>query len=254
MRIDLNVDTGEAFGAWTIADDAAVLTAVSSANIACGFHAGDPSTMRRTVALARDLGVAVGAHPGYPDLVGFGRRTLDVAPRELEDLVLYQVAALAGIARAEGTTVRHVKAHGALYNRAWQHAPTADAIARAVARADPALLLFAPHGSLLMEAGRNAGLRCVAEGFIDRAYSADGLLVSRHIAGSVLDDVEAMVERALRFVEQQSVVTVAGTTLPMPVGTLCIHGDNPRAPGVAKAVKAALTARGIEILAPLTDS
>jgi 5-oxoprolinase (ATP-hydrolysing) subunit A len=165
MPIDLNADLGESFGHWTLGNDAELMKSLSSANVACGYHAGDPGVMRQTVRMARDAGVAVGAHPGLPDLAGFGRRTMAVTPQEVEDLVLYQVGALAGVASAEGVRLQHVKAHGALYNMAVRDRPLADAIARAVASIDPALILFGLPGSELARAGEAAGLRVAAEGF-----------------------------------------------------------------------------------------
>ena len=210
MRIDLNCDMGESFGAYTIGNDEAAMRSITSANIACGFHAGDPSVARHTLRLARDAGVAVGAHPGFPDLVGFGRREMRATAAEVEDLVLYQVAALAGIAAAEGTGLQHVKAHGALYNMAVKDPALAGAIARAVAALDPALILLGQPGSALLAAGRSAGLPVAAEAFADRAYEADGTLASRRQPGAVLHDPERILERVLRMVREQSVVAVDG--------------------------------------------
>ena len=188
MRIDLNSDLCESFGAWPMGQDEALMTSITSANVACGFHAGDPGVMRQTVALARQHNVAVGAHPGFPDLVGFGRREMQAAPREVEDFVVYQVAALAGVAAAQGVRLQHVKAHGALYNQACRDASLADAIARAVAALDPSLILFGLPGSELLRAGERAGLRVAAEIFADRAYEPDGSLASRRKPGAVIHD------------------------------------------------------------------
>src|SRR5690348_6985827 len=184
MRIDLNSDMGESFGAWAMGQDAALLRVVTSANVACGFHAGDPLVMERTVALAREHGVALGAHPGYPDLVGFGRRVLDMTAAELEAAVLYQIAALAGFARAAGIALRHVKPHGALYNMAVRDRRLADAIARAIVSFDSSLVMFGLAGSIMLDAGRDAGLRVAAEGFADRMYEPDGTLTPRSRGGS----------------------------------------------------------------------
>ena len=180
MRIDINSDTGESFGAYTIGHDAGLFRSITSANVAAGFHAGDPSVLRDTIRLAKAHGVAVGVHPGFPDLVGFGRRELHVTPREAEDFVLYQIAAVAGVAAAEGVAIQHVKPHGALFNMAVRHADLADAIARAVAAFDRTLILFGRPGSEILTAGRTAGLRVAAEVFADRAYEADGSLTSRY--------------------------------------------------------------------------
>src|SRR6267142_762368 len=186
MRIDINSDMGESFGAYSIGHDQGLMKAITSANIAAGFHAGDPSVLRETIRMAKASGVAVGAHPGFPDLVGFGRRELHVTPAEAEDLVLYQIAAVAGVASAEGATLQHVKPHGALFNMAVGNAPLAAAIARAVAAFDRSLILFGLPDSEILKAGRAAGLRVAAEVFADRAYEADGSLASRRKAGTVI--------------------------------------------------------------------
>src|SRR5262245_28423640 len=188
MRIDLNSDLGESFGPWPMGQDAALMESISSANVACGFHAGDPGTMRSTVVLARGKHVAVGAHPGFPDLVGFGRREMQASPTDVEAFVLYQVSALAGIASAHGVPLQHVKAHGALYNMACRDRTLADAIARAVAAFDRRLILFGLPNSELIRAGNAAGLRTASEGFADRAYEVDGSLASRQKPGSVIHD------------------------------------------------------------------
>src|SRR6478736_1748856 len=206
MRIDINSDLGESFGAYSIGHDAGLMRAIISANVAAGFHAGDPSVLRDTIRMAKDNGVAVGAHPGFPDLVGFGRRELNVTPREAEDMLLYQVAAVAGVAAAEGVNVQHVKPHGALFNMAVRNAELSAAIARAVAAFDKALILFGLPGSEILAAGRAAGLRVAAEVFADRAYEPDGSLTSRRKANSVIHDPAAVVARAVRMVKEQSVV------------------------------------------------
>ena len=205
MRIDLNCDMGESFGAYTIGCDEAVIRSVTSANIACGFHAGDPSVIRRTVRLAVESAVAIGAHPGFPDLVGFGRRDMRATRGEVEDLVLYQIGALAGIAAAEGARLQHVKPHGALYNMAARDPALAASIARAVAAFDSSLILFGLGGSSLLTEARAAGLGVAAEAFADRAYEPDGTLVSREEPGSVLHDADHVVGRALQMVCEGSV-------------------------------------------------
>jgi UPF0271 protein len=247
MRIDLNSDLGESFGPWPMGQDAALMASITSANIACGFHAGDPGVMRQTIALAKDRGVAVGAHPGFPDLVGFGRREIKAAPAEVEDFVLYQVAALAGMAAAQGLTLQHVKAHGALYNMACKDRPLADAIARAVAALDRSLILFGLPNSDLLRAGEAAGLRVAAEVFADRAYERDGSLVSRSRAGSVIHDPRAVVDRAVRMVKEKEVVTIDGATIALQADTICLHGDTPGAADLAGAIRRGLEEAGIRI-------
>jgi len=252
LTIDLNSDVGESFGAYSMGDDVPLMRVITSANIAAGFHAGDPSVLRATVRLARANAVAVGAHPGFSDLAGFGRREMQLTAREAEDLVLYQVAAVAGVAAAEGVRLRHVKPHGALYNLAARDSGLARAIARAVAAFDSTLALFGPPGSALIEAGQAEGLRVAAEGFADRAYNPDGSLVSRASPGSVLTDAAAVIARAIRMVEKQSTTAIDGTVIPMKVNTLCIHGDTPGAPALAAALRRGLEAAGIAV-APVTS-
>ena len=203
--------------------------------------------MRETVALARAHGVAVGAHPGFPDLVGFGRREMQASPREIEDFVLYQVAALAGVTAAQGVGLQHVKAHGALYLMACRHRAMADAIARAVAALDKSLILFGLPRSAMLEAGRAAGLRVAAEVFADRAYEADGSLASRARPGSVIHDPAAVVARTVRMVRNREVVALDGSVVRIEADTLCLHGDTPGAADLARAVRAGLEAAGVEI-------
>ncbi|MEZ5294355.1 MAG: 5-oxoprolinase subunit PxpA [Vicinamibacterales bacterium] len=249
MRIDLNSDLGEAFGPWPMGQDALLMPVISSANVACGVHAGDPGTMRATVRLARAHQVAVGAHPGFPDLQGFGRREMRMSPQEVEDLVLYQVGAIAGVARSEGVRLQHVKAHGALYNMACRDEALADAIARAVVAFDPALVLFGLPGSALLQAGLEAGLPVAAEAFADRAYLADGSLAPRSLPGSVIHDVDAVVSRAVEMVVDQSVVAMDGTRIRFEADTLCLHGDTPGAAALAAAVRRGLEDAGVTIAA-----
>jgi 5-oxoprolinase (ATP-hydrolysing) subunit A len=247
IRIDLNADLGESFGPWRMGHDDALMSSITSANIACGFHAGDPGVMRRTIALARQHGVAIGAHPGLPDLVGFGRREMQATPQEVEDLVLYQVAALAGMAAAQGVRVQHVKAHGALYNMAARDAALAEAIARAVATFDSSLVLFALHGSDLVQAGRKAGLRVASEAFADRAYEPDGSLASRRRPGSVIHESEEVVARAVRMVRDHAVVATDGSVIAIDADTLCLHGDTPGAATLAERIRAALDSAGVRV-------
>ena len=247
MRIDLNSDLGESFGPWPMGQDAALMDSISSANVACGFHAGDPGTMRATIALAREKGVAIGAHPGFPDLVGFGRREMKATAAEVYDLVLYQVSALAGMASAQGVRLQHVKAHGALYNMACRDRALADAIAHAVAAFDGSLILFGLPDSELLHAGEAAGLRVAAEVFADRAYDPDGSLTSRAKAGSVIHDTQRVVDRAIKMVRDSKVVAVDGSTIALQADTICLHGDTPGAADHARAVRKGLEAAGIQV-------
>lgn len=249
MQIDLNADVGESYGAWRMGQDEALMPLITSANVACGAHAGDPLVIERTVALARDAGVAVGAHPGYPDRDGFGRRDLDMTPEELEASLVFQVSAVAGFARAAGIPLRHVKPHGALYNRAARDVAVAEAIAKAVRRCSAELVLVGLAGSLLLEAGRASGLAVAAEAFADRAYEADGSLRSRRLDGAVLPDAAAAAAQAVTIVRDGHVRTFDGATVAVRADTLCIHGDTPGAPAFAAAVRAALEAAGVEVRA-----
>jgi UPF0271 protein len=246
QQIDLNADVGESFGPWRMGDDERLIPLVSSVNVACGAHAGDPLTIARTVRLAVAHGAAIGAHPGYPDLAGFGRRDLDMAPDELESSLIAQVGAVQAIARSEGATVRHVKVHGALYNRAAHDAELAAAIAGAVARLDPDLVLVGLAGSALLAAGRIAGLALLAEGFADRAYEADGSLRDRRKPGAILAPAAAG-EQAVSIARDHCVVTADGPRVAVDADTICIHGDGPEAVTTAVAVRAALGAAGIDI-------
>ncbi len=245
--IDLNADLGEGFGAYRLGDDAALLGLVTSASIACGFHAGDPITMRETVDAAGRTGAVVGAHPGYPDRSGFGRRDLGASPAEVTADVLYQIGALQAIARAAGSRVRYVKPHGALYNRAARDAPTARAIAEAVRLADPSLVLLGLAGSAMIEAGRAAGIETAAEAFADRAYGPDGSLAPRSAAGAVLTDPDVVAARAVRLVTESTVEMLGGGVLRLHADSLCVHGDTPGALALVRAVRAALNAAGVSL-------
>jgi len=247
MRIDINSDMGESFGAYSIGHDAGLMASITSANIAAGFHAGDPSVLRETIRLAKVRGVAVGAHPGFPDLVGFGRRELNVTPKEAEDMVLYQVAAVAGVAAAEGVRMQHVKPHGALFNVAARSVELSTAIARAVAAFDSSLILFGLPGSEILNAGRAAGLRVAAEVFADRAYEPDGLLASRRKPGAVIHDPDVVVARAVRMVKERSVVAIDGSVVPLEADTICVHGDTPGSDDLAARIRAGLEAAGIVV-------
>jgi 5-oxoprolinase (ATP-hydrolysing) subunit A len=247
MRIDLNCDCGESFGAWAIGDDAAVLAHVTSANIACGAHAGDPDVMRRTVRLARELGVAVGAHPGFPDLQGFGRRPLGMTPDEAGNSVLAQIGALYAIARAEGVTLLHVKPHGALYNQAAHTPALAEAIARAVAAFSHELVLVGLAGSELIAAGHAAGLRVASEAFADRAYEADGSLRARRLPGALIEDNQHALDQALSIVREGCAITLDGARVPVAADTICLHGDTPGAAARAAFLRQGLVAAGVAV-------
>ena len=253
MRVDLNCDLGESFGAYTLGHDELVMPHVTSANIACGFHAGDPSVMRDTVGLAVEHGVAIGAHPGFPDLVGFGRRELQATPQEVEDLVTYQIGALAGLVAAEGVRLRHVKPHGALYNMAARDQGLANAIARAILAVDRRLVLVGLSESRLLEAGRNLGLAVASEVFADRAYNANGALVPRSHHGAVLTDPAEVVARALRMVRQGAVAATTGERVDLRADTICVHGDTSGAADLAGRLRTALEAAGVRVVALETD-
>ncbi len=246
--IDLNCDCGESFGAWVMGDDARVLPHVTSANIACGAHAGDPVVMRRTVRLARDLGVHAGAHPGFPDLQGFGRRALPLTPDEVYAAVLAQIGALYAIARAEGATLTHVKPHGALYNQAAAMPSIAEAVAAAAADFDRSLILVGLAGSALISAGAKAGLRVAREAFVDRAYEADGSLRPRQLPGALIEDIERGVRQALDIVLRGEVITYEGSPLTLSADTLCIHGDTPGAAARAAQLRRGLEEAGVDIV------
>ena len=245
--MDLNSDLGEGYGRWALGDDAALLEVVTSANVACGFHAGDPATIDRTVRTAVERGVAVGAQVSYPDLVGFGRREIDVPPDELTADVLYQIGALEGFARAAGSRVRYVKPHGALYNRIARDPVQAAAVVEAIRRYDPALPLLILPGSAAMEAAAEAGIAAVGEGFADRGYTAEGRLVSRREPGAVLDDPERVATRAVAMATEGRVETADGGEVTVEIASLCVHGDTPGAVELARAVRAALEEAGVAL-------
>ena len=247
MSIDINCDMGESFGPWKMGADDDVMPNITSANVACGAHAGDPRVMRRTVRAAKHHGVSVGAHPGFADLQGFGRREMQVDPAEVEDTLIAQVGALAAIARAESVPLRHVKAHGALYNMAARDRRLADAIAAAIKAFDSSLVMFGLPASNLIEAGVAAGLRVAAEGFADRAYEPDGSLTPRSRPGAVIHDPAVVVDRAVRMVRDGIVLTPAGQEIPLRVDTLCVHGDTPGAAELVKRIRAGLQAAGIQV-------
>jgi UPF0271 protein len=248
--LDLNCDMGESYGPWSVGNDAALLDYVTSANIACGFHAGDPGTMHKTVQLAIAKGVAVGAHPSLPDLQGFGRRAMSITPDEAYDLIVYQVGALAGFARALGGRLSHVKPHGALYNMAVMDRGLAQAIAAGVKDTDPQLVLFGLACSELVRAGEDAGLTVANEVFADRTYQEDGSLTPRSQPNALIKDVNESIEHVRRMVEDGRVKSLQGTEVAVRADTLCIHGDEPTALDFVRKIRKALTDSGIR-LAPV---
>ena len=247
FSIDLNSDLGEGFGPFRVGADEALFPLISSANVACGFHGGDPAMMELTVRRAREHSVAVGAHPGFPDRAGFGRRAMAATPDEIRTDVLYQLGALAAFCQAADVELRHVKAHGALYNVAVNTIEVATAIAQAVRSFDPMLLFFAIPGSRLHDAGEEAGLKVIREAFADRAYLADGSLVPRSRPGAVIDDVDLTAERMVRLVTEGSIDTIDGERLAIKADTICIHSDTPNAVEIAASIARRFRQVGIEI-------
>ena len=251
--IDLNSDLGEGYGAWKMGDDAAMLGIVSSANVACGFHAGDPLTILATVREAAGRGVAIGAHVAYPDRVGFGRRPMDVTSAELTADVIYQIGALQGICTAAGTRVTYVKPHGALYNTIAGDARQAAAVIEGIKAIDPALVLMGLAGAPILAQAREAGLKTVAEAFADRAYTPAGVLVSRREAGAVLHDPDLIAARMLRLAREGVIEAADGSTLHLQADSICVHGDSPGAVAISARIRQVLLAGGVEI-APFTEA
>lgn len=247
MRIDMNSDMGESFGRWKLGDDEALLDVVSSANVACGFHAGDPSVMLRTLSYAASREVMVGAHVAYRDLAGFGRRYVDESPDELKADVMYQIAALEGMARSVGAQVRYVKPHGALYNRIVRDESQAAAV-------DASLAILTQPGAVVGRLAAQAGLRVFHEAFADRAYNADGTLVSRRLPDAVIADPAEVAARVLRMVREHEVVAIDGTVVPLNADSVCVHGDSPSAVAMARAVRARLESEGVAIRAFAGDA
>lgn len=249
LSVDLNCDMGESFGRYALGTDAEMMEYITSANIACGFHAGDPSVMRRTVRMAVQCGVSIGAHPGLPDLAGFGRRPMEVSTEEVYDMVTYQVGALQAFVKQEGGTLKHVKAHGALYNMAAADRRLADAIARAVHETDSSLILYGLAGSALIAAGRAMGLRTASEVFADRTYRDDGTLTPRNMPGSLIADPDRAVDQVLQMVKEGAVSAASGRIIPIEADTVCIHGDGEHALSFAGSLRAALEREGIRVSA-----
>ncbi len=250
--VDMNVDSGESFGRYKLGLDEEVFKYVTSANVACGFHAGDPNVMRRTVRLAKELGVAVGAHPGFPDLMGFGRRRMEVRSDELRNYVLYQVGALHAFTKAEGIELQHVKPHGALYNMAWDRRDYAEAIVLAIKEFNPNLILVAPQNSLMREVGEGEGIKVAYEFFADRNYLSNGRLVPRSHPKALVTNPKEVVERVIKAVDEGRVVSIDGEVIEVEVHTICVHGDSPGAVELAKAVREGLEGVGIRV-APLRE-
>jgi UPF0271 protein len=247
LSLDLNSDLGESFGRWSLGDDSAMLAVVTSANIACGFHAGDPTTLRRTVAGAAANGVVVGAQVGYPDLAGFGRRFIDVEPADLSADVLFQLGGLEAMCRVAGTAVRYVKPHGALYNATVHHEKQARAVVAAVADYDPGLAVLGLPGSALLRVAGAAGLRAVPEFFVDRGYTPAGTLVPRRDEGALLHDPADVTDRLLRMVSEGVVRAVDGSDVRVSAESACVHGDSPGAVEMARAVRAGLERAGVTL-------
>lgn len=245
--VDLNADIGESFGRYTLPGEDNLLSLITSANVACGFHAGDPLVMQRTVSAAAGRGVTIGAHPSYPDRVGFGRRELAASPAEIAADVTYQVGALDGFCRAAGTRVRYVKLHGALYHRAARDRDVAKAVTFALRQLDSDLVVLGPEGSALLQAAAETGLDVAREAFMDRAYQPDGQLVPRGTPGAVLEDVAAIAERALRMVQDKNVVAIDGTRCMVRADSLCVHGDGAKAVEIVQAVRQRFEAGGISL-------
>ncbi|WP_316791146.1 5-oxoprolinase subunit PxpA [Pedobacter frigoris] len=244
---DLNCDMGESYGTWNLGNDAAIMPYISSVNIACGFHAGDPATMKKTVKLALEHGVAIGAHPGLPDLQGFGRREMNITAEEAYDMVVYQIGALAAIVKAEGGILHHVKPHGALYNMAAVKPELADAIALAVQRVDEQLVLYGLSGSELVRSGKKCGLKVFNEVFADRTYQQDGTLTSRKLPGALITDHQESLKQVLKMVKEGKVTTQQGGEVSIQADTICIHGDGASALEFAEKIYNRFKEEGIRI-------
>jgi UPF0271 protein len=251
IQIDMNSDVGESFGVYKLGLDEEVIPHITSANIACGFHAGDPGVMRKTVALAKNYGVEVGAHPGYPDLMGFGRRNVDATLEEIQDYMVYQTGALQAFAQSQGLKLQHVKAHGSLYNMAVANPKIWEAMAEAIAKVDREMILVVLASSKresLLEIGKRHGIRIAFEAFPDRAYNKDGSLVSRREKGAVLHDHEIVAKRALKMALEGKVIALDGTEVELKADTLCVHGDNPAAVEMVKRIRQELKEAGVTVL------
>jgi len=247
-KIDLNCDMGESYGAWKMGDDAGIMPLITSANIACGFHGGDPATIRKTVRLAVDNGVAIGAHPSLPDIQGFGRRVMKISPQDMYDLVVYQAGAVEAFARAAGSRLHHVKCHGALYNMAATDEGLSEAMARAAK--DLGVMVYTLSNSTMMKVVKKQGLQAIAEVFADRGYSDDGTLAPRDKPGGMIEDAKKSVEQALGMIEGGYVTSLSGKRVPVAADTLCLHGDQPGAVLFAKELRKKFAEKGIQLAAP----
>ena len=247
--IDLNCDMGESFGTYVLGYDALAMPYVTSINVACGFHASDPDNMAKTVMLAKENGIAIGAHPGFPDLVGFGRRAMALTPEEVKNAVVYQIGALDAFCRTAGIKMQHVKAHGALYNMAEKDLAIATAIAAAIKAVDPELYMLCLANSQMVVAAKQQGVSFVEEAFADRAYTEEGTLVSRKVAGSVIHNITEVVSRVVRMVKDESIISITGKEIPIHAQTICVHGDTPGAVEMVKALREALDKENIVLRA-----
>lgn len=250
--VDLNCDLGESFGAYTIGCDDLVIPIINSANVACGFHASDPVVMNKTIKMAAESGIQVGAHPGYPDLMGFGRRPMNISPAEAKAYTIYQVGALKGFCDAYGIKMQHVKPHGAFYNTAAKDYNLARAICEAVAAVDDSLIVLGLSGGELLRAARELGLRCASEVFADRAYEEDGSLVNRKKEGAMIEDEEIAISRVVRMVKEHKVTAITGRDIELIPDSICVHGDGPKALAFSRRIRERLTAEGVE-LKPMKD-
>ena len=246
-KVDLNCDLGESFGNYKLGLDEEVIKYISSANIACGFHASDPLVMEKTVAMAKENGVAIGAHPGYPDLVGFGRRNMNISPKEVKAMVIYQIGALAAFCKAGGLSLQHVKPHGGMYNMAGKDAAWAEAICEAIYDVDPGYILLAPGNGEMSKAAARIGLKCAREVFADRAYEEDGSLVARSKPGAVITDENVAIERVVSMVKYGKVTAITGKEIAVEAESICVHGDGVKAVEFVKKIKERLSAEGIAI-------
>ena len=251
-KVDLNSDLGESFGRYTLGMDADILPLVSSANVACGYHASDPLVMNKTIAMAKEAGVHVGAHPGFPDLMGFGRRNMDVSPAEAKAYTLYQLGALDAFCKVHGLKMQHVKPHGAMYNMAGKDYALSKAICEAIYEYDKSLIVMALSGGELVHAAEDMGLKVAREVFADRAYEEDGSLVNRRKEGAMITDENEAIARVVRMIKEQKVTAITGRDIPIKADSVCVHGDGVKALAFVKKIRETLTAEGIEI-APLVD-
>lgn len=248
IKVDLNCDLGESFGHYQLGMDEDIIPLITSANVACGFHASDPVEMEKTVTLAHSSGVAVGAHPGFPDLVGFGRRNMNLSPKEVRAIMLYQMGALSAFCRENGVPMQHVKPHGALYNMAARDEKLAEAICEAIAEFDDNLILLALSGSCMLKAAKKKGIRAASEVFADRAYEEDGTLVARSKPGAMIEDETLAIRRVVHMVKEGQVESITGKVIPIQADSICVHGDNKKALFFVQKIREALLAEGVALV------